>query len=139
MAGLAALPAPRPAVHRRPAECSPSSRSVQFRARRMELQVRGSTIPKPQRQQQSPLCHVRPPSSLSATFTDGSFGLVYSPPTTTPCCASLKATEKIPAADVPACTGVSATDHVRPRSVDRNTRAVAPPPVPIQTFDDPCT
>ena len=40
-----------------------------------------------------------------------------------PCIASEKATEKIPDAEFPACTGVSATAHVRPRSDDRNTRA----------------
>src|SRR5207342_603155 len=82
---------------------------------------------------------VSPPSLVTATLFSGVLGLVYSPPTTTPFRASLNATEKIPAAEPPAWSGVSATRQVRPRSVDRNTRARSPPPVPIQTFDVACT
>src|SRR5437868_5232828 len=47
--------------------------------------------------------------------------------------------EKMPDDEFPACTGVFATRHVRPRSVERKTRARAPPPVAIQTFDVPRT
>src|SRR5450759_94739 len=34
---------------------------------------------------------------------------------------------------------VDETLQVRPRSVERNTRASAPPPVAIHAFDEPCT
>src|SRR4029078_7006594 len=45
----------------------------------------------------------------------------------------------MPGDAVPRWIGVSATLQVRPRSVDRKTRALAAPPVPIHAFDLPCT
>src|SRR3954471_790130 len=56
-----------------------------------------------------------------------------------PCRASLKAMEKMPADDSPAAAvDTVETFHVRPRSVDLNTRASAAPPVPNQALLFPC-
>src|SRR5262245_15105345 len=50
-----------------------------------------------------------------------------------PCSGSLNAIEKMPA-DGPEATGVRATLHVRPPSLERSTRDSAAAPVAIQTW-----